>query len=123
MANFMTGFVQPYDLDNKENWTEWSERFDAFLLANAIVDDEKKKATLIACLGGPGYKLLRSLCQNDVSTNNFAALKQTMKDHLQPVPNKIAERFRFYKRDRKSGEIVSTYLAELRKLIVDLEQI
>ena len=39
-----------------------------------------------------------------------------MKNHSQPAPKTIAERFRFYKRDRKGGESVSIYISELRKL-------
>ena len=39
-----------------------------------------------------------------------------MQDHLQPKPNQIAERYRFYKRDRKTGETVADYIAILRKL-------
>ena len=35
---------------------------------------------------------------------------------MQPNPNQIAERYRFFKRDRKTGETVAEYLAILRKL-------
>ena len=39
-----------------------------------------------------------------------------MKNHLQPKPNEICQRFKFYKRDRVAGESVKDYVAELRKL-------
>ena len=108
--------IQPFDLSNNENWVEYSERFDNFLVANKITDADLKRATLLATIGAPGYKLLRSLCQNAPGTKTYEELKAAMKNHLQPAPNVIAERFRFYKRDRKAGETVAVYLAELRKL-------
>ena len=39
-----------------------------------------------------------------------------MKDHLEPKPNIISQRYAFYKRDRRAGESVKGYMAELRKL-------
>ena len=108
--------MQPFEVEGNENWTEYAERFDNFLIANQINEELRKKATFLACLGGPGYKLLRSLCQNDTSAKTFDQLKATMKDHLQPKPNEIAERYRFYKRDRKTGESVNGFIAEMRKL-------
>ena len=39
-----------------------------------------------------------------------------MKNHLQPRPSLIVERFTFHSRNRKDGESVAAYVAELRKL-------
>ena len=39
-----------------------------------------------------------------------------MRDHLQPKPNEISQRYVFYKRDRKVDESIKDYVAELRKL-------
>ena len=39
-----------------------------------------------------------------------------LKEHLNPTPNTIAERFYFYKRDRRTGESIHEYVAELRKM-------
>ena len=39
-----------------------------------------------------------------------------MTDHLNLKPNEVAKNFSFYKRDRKSGESVNEYIAELRRL-------
>ena len=75
-----------------------------------------KRAVFLATIGKPGYKLLRSLCQNDTKSRTFEQLVEILKNHLQPKPNVIAERFKFYKRDRLNGESVSCYIAELRKL-------
>ena len=107
--------MSEFDVEN-ENFVEFAERFDNFLLANDIIDEAKKKATFIATIGGSAYKLLRSLCQNDTGSKSYSELVQILKEHLNPTPNIIAERFHFYKRDRKVGESVHEYVAELCKM-------
>ena len=39
-----------------------------------------------------------------------------MKNYQNPKPSVIAERFRFNKRDRKQGERIVQYVAQLRRL-------
>ena len=39
-----------------------------------------------------------------------------MKEHLNPKPNVIVERYKFYNRVRKAGETVPEFVAELRNL-------
>ena len=59
---------------------------------------------------------MRSLCQNDTKAKSYQELVDLMTEHLNPKPNEIAKHFSFYKRDRKSGESVNEYIAELRRL-------
>ena len=114
MAGFHIASMSGFDLDS--DFTEYSERFENFLIANKIVEEELKRATFLATIGQPAYKLLRSLCQNDTKNKSFEQLVALLRNHLQPAPNMIAERYKFYKRDRKTGETVSAYIAELRRL-------
>ena len=116
MATVTIAAMSSFDLEGGEDWIEYQERFEMYLEANGVENADKMRAVFLATLGAPGYKLLRSLAGNDTKTKTFTALCKLMKDHLQPVPNEIAQRFQFYKRDRKSGESVSAFLAELRKL-------
>ena len=99
-----------------DDWVEYSERFEMYLLANGVVDDGIKRAVFLSTIGAAPYKLLRSLVGESVKTKSFAELSTAMKDHLKPAPNEIAERFRFFKRDRSSGESVNEYITELRRL-------
>ena len=54
--------------------------------------------------------------QNDTKAKSYTELVELLTNHLSPKPNEIAERFMFFKRDRKHAESVNDYIAELRKL-------
>ena len=60
--------------------------------------------------------MIRSLSQNDPTSKTYEELTRIMREHLQPTPNEIAQRYVFYKRDRLVGESIKDYVAELRKL-------
>ena len=51
----------------------------------------------------------------------FKTIVETLQKHLSPRPLLIAERFRFHKRNQLEGETVSSYLAELKKLLLYCE--
>ena len=74
------------------------------------------KHYFLSFIGAKGYKLVRSLAQNAPSGKSYDELTKLMKDHLQPKPNEIAQRYMFYKCERKMGESIKDYVAELRKL-------
>jgi hypothetical protein len=87
-----------------------------FLVANSITDEGLKRATFLSTIGGAGYKLLRSLVGSEVKSRNFDDLVKVLQDHVRPQANMIAQRFHFFKRDRKTGESMNEYVAELRHL-------
>ena len=102
-----------FDVDDV---TEWIERLEQWFLANSIDDTSKQRALLLSNIGAKGYKLLRALSQNSPTGKSYAELKQLLSDHINPKPNEISQRFVFYRRDRRVGESVKDYVAELRKL-------
>ena len=95
---------------------EWFERLEQWFIANGIEEGNRKRALLLSFIGARGYKLLRSLAQNEPTGKVYDELKKLMVDHLNPKPNEIAQRYVFYKRDRRNGESIKDYIAELRKL-------
>ena len=99
-----------------ESFNEWIERLEQWFIANEITAAAKKRALLLSNIGARGYKLLRSLAQNEPTSKTYSELKKLMLDHLHPKPNEIAQRYVFYKRDRRAGESVQGYMAILRKL-------
>jgi len=108
--------MSPFDLEGGEDFVEYAERFEMYLQASKVTEGNMKRATFLSQLGASGYKLLRSLRGNNPSNKSYEDLVKLLREHLKPKPNVIAQRFRFYKRDRKQGESVSEYVAELRKL-------
>ena len=101
---------------SEEDAVSYMERFDMFLAANAITDENRKRAIFLSSVGGKGYQLLRSLAGNKPMEKSYKDLKALLIGHLNPKPNIIAERYKFYKRERRNDESVSGYLAELIKL-------
>ena len=100
-----------------EDITEWIERLEQWFIANGLENNEgRKKALLLSNVGARGYKLIRSLAQNKPTDKSYDELKDLMIEHLNPKPNEIAQRYVFYKRDRRNGETVKDYVAALRKL-------
>ena len=101
---------------DSEDVCAYLERFDFFLDANKITEDVMKKSIFLSTVGASTYKLLRSLSNNNPRDETFVQLGELLKKHLSPRPNVIAQRFKFFKRDRLPNENIAQYLAELRKL-------
>jgi hypothetical protein len=114
-AQNVFGSITPFAFDC-EDVTEWIERLEQWFVANSIDDATKKRAMLLSNIGARGYKLLRALSQNNPTAKSFDELKQLLLEHINPKPNEISQRFVFYRRDRRTGESVKDYIAELRKL-------
>ena len=104
------------------NWEEYVEQLEQFFLANDIEDEGKKRAVLLSSCGSKSYSLFKNLTAPDQPKDKaFEVLKTLMKDHVNPTPSIIMQRFKFYKRDREPTENVATYLAELKKLSRDCD--
>ena len=99
---------------------DYIERFDQFCIANDITDTdtiEKKKALLLSVIGSHAYSVLKALlAPSKPSSKKYNEICELMKQHVSPKPIVIAERYRFYHRKQKSGESVTQFLTELRKL-------
>ena len=95
----------------------YAQRFEHFLLANNVKEDEQKRHLLLAMIGGRTFKLLANLVAPQKPDEvAYEAIHKQLQEHYKPKPIKIAERFRFYKRNQQSSETVAAYLAELRRL-------
>ena len=109
------GKINEFD-SSIEEWDDYIERLNQFFVANEITEETKMKAILLSGCGAKTYKLFKGLVAPEKpSDKTFAILAKVMKDHQHPTPNPIAERFKFYIRDREESESVSTYVAELRR--------
>ena len=110
------GSISEFVFDS-EDITEWIERLEQWFVANGLENNaDRKRALLLSHVGSRGYKLIRSLAQNKPTEKSYDELKALLTEHLNPKPNEIAQRYVFYKRDRRNGETVKDYIASLRKL-------
>jgi hypothetical protein len=99
------------------NWDVYIEQVAIFWQVNDINEDDKKRAVLLKSIGSVAYGVVKSLTAPALPINTeLADLLKLLKDNYSPRPNPIVCRREFYKRDRRQGEKVAVYLAELRRL-------
>ena len=110
------GKLSEYD-SSKEDWQSYIERLELYFTANDIDDEEKRKAILLTSCGIECYHLFKGLTTPTKPVDKtFIELVTLMTNHENPKRNPIAERFVFNMRNRKLGESISQYMAELRRL-------
>ena len=110
------GRLNEYD-SSKETWNNYVERLEYFFLANAIDDADKRKAILLSASRPEIYTLFRNFCSPlSPADKSYVELKELIKRHLHPVPNPIAERFKFNSRIRQGNETVAAFVASLKQL-------
>ena len=72
-------------------------KVDIFFDANKIEEDQKVPL-LLSLIGWKVYSTIRDIMDPDKpSDNTLDILKSTLKEHYQPKPIVIVERFYFYK--------------------------
>ena len=102
---------------SSEEWPQYIERLEFFLIANKVTDDALKRATLLSVIGPRTFKLLRNLITPaKPGDKTYAELVEVLTDHFSPKQSEIVQRSKFYSRSRKPGENISSYVAELRAL-------
>lgn len=111
----MIGKVPEFD-SKKEDFDSYLERFERWLSANEIPAG-KKVDVFLSVLGATEYGLLKNrIPPSKVSDKTYNDITKALSLHFKPKPIFIAERFRFYKRQQKTGETVSEYILALKKL-------
>ena len=115
MATGNYGKLSEYD-SSKEDWQSYIERLELYFTASDIDDEEKRKAILLTSCGIECYRLFKGLTTPRKPVDKtFIELVTLMANHENPNRNPIAERFVFNMRNRKLGESISRYMAELRR--------
>ena len=110
------GSIGKFEPENEE-WVSYVERLSHYLQANDVEDAGKQRAILLSGCGAKTYQLIRSLvAPRKPADIEFSVLVEEVRNHFNPKPSVIVERFQFHSRVRKMEESVSTYVAELRRL-------
>ena len=103
-------------VEEQELFEDYIDRVDAFIKANKIADTEK--ASLFLSLVGPKtYKLLKDLVSpRKPSALSYAELVTCLRNHYNPKPIVIAERFKFWKSHQGEEELIAQYVVRLKQL-------
>lgn len=102
-----------------EDWDTYVERVEIYLTANAIKDEEQKKAVLLSVCGPETYRKIRDLAAPDKPTTlTYESIVKLVRDHYDPKRGVAVHRFRFNSRTRQEGESVSDYVAALKHLAI-----
>ena len=100
-----------------EDWPSYTERLDQYFAANDVKDEGKMRAILLSVCGPSTYRLICNLTSPEKPTDkSYSALVKLLKDHFNPKPSVIVQRFWFNTHYRKTGESAATFVAELRRL-------
>ena len=92
------------------------ERMELFFHAHEVAP-EKHMAVLLSNIGSKPYGVLRSLAVPKTPKElKYADVEKILKDHYEPAPLVIAERYRFHQRSQGIGESIADYVAKLRRL-------
>lgn len=118
MSQQTVGCIPSFN-QSSDSWDTYAEILDQFFIVNNI-EDEKKSAFLISCIGAETYKTLRDLCHPFLPKNkSFDELAELLRKQFSPQVAIYRERKNFYDVKQTRGENVMTYYGRLKKLSVD----
>jgi len=104
---------------DREDWVSYTKRLVQYFAANGISEEEgdKRRAILLSSCGAATYQLIQNLvAPSKLTDKNFSDLVTLVKDHHQPHPSTIVQRFNFHMQTQKPGEKISDFVAQLCKL-------
>ncbi|XP_030850652.1 uncharacterized protein K02A2.6-like [Strongylocentrotus purpuratus] len=111
-----TGRAESYNPDI-EQYESYRERMDYYFVANDISDERKKVAVILSVMGAKEYRLLKSVvAPQKVSELTLKEVDEALKEHYNPKPPVMLERYKFYQRNQRADENIATYYAELKKM-------
>ncbi len=103
--------------DEKEDWTEYSERFQQFLIVNNIEEAPRKRALFFISRGRNTYRILRNLITpKKPEEETFENLVAALQSHFKPAPSEIVEGSNFIPAVENREKSIETYVSELRSL-------
>lgn len=109
------GQLQAYD--EKQSWEDYVEIMEHYFSANGINDDKMRVSIFCSTVGVSTYRLAKSLClPRKPQDCKFEEIIRHLNKHYEPRPTEATESLKFGKRDRKQGETIQVYVAELRKI-------
>lgn len=117
-AQGMVGSIQPFSI-GETDWNTYEEIMEQFFVVNGIEDD-KKPAFLISCIGHESYKTLRDLSHPVAPKDrSYDELTELLRKQFTPQVSIFRERANFYKANQLPGENATAWYGRIKKLSVD----
>lgn len=121
MAAAGTGKAEAYDPD-LETYDMYRERLEHYFLANDISQERKKISIMMSVMGAKQYARLKSLvAPRKVMDLTLVEIDEAQRQHYNPKPPVMLERFQFWKRGQQVGESVASFFADLKKMAENCE--
>lgn len=109
----------PTFVQGNDDWKTYSEILDQFFIVNNVEDD-KKSAFLISCIGSDTYKTLRDLCHPVLPKDKkFDDLSEILRKQFSPQVAIFRERTNFYNAKQNNAENVTSWYGRVKRLSVD----
>ena len=113
--------IEAFNPDTQK-WNVYRKRLEQTFVVQDLRDDVKKKAMLLAALGGDVCNILWDLFSPNDPTDDdvtYDDVCDKLANHFMPTKIAVAERFKFYQRKQQSSESVTNFIAALRHLSKD----
>ena len=100
---------------DKEEWTSYIERLESYFVANDV--PSAKKDTLFSICCPSIYKLVKNLAVLQAPKDLlYEEVVKLVKDHYNPKPPVIIQRFKFNTSSQEAGESVALFVTALKEL-------
>ena len=105
----MATFGSISEFNNNKDELQYTERLEHYFVAN----DTVRRKTYFCLCAVKTYSLIRNLT---APAKPGEEIVDIVKQHCNPQPSEIVQRYLFHTHRRKANESVSEYVAKLRKL-------
>ena len=92
-----------------QRWKSWTKRFETYLVAANITDDQQKRAMLLYQAGSATQDIFETLANTET---DYATAKRKLDDYLTPKKNTDYEIFQFRQATQLSGESVEHQITQ-----------
>ena len=112
----MPQFQPQSDPTNTEaRWTAWLERFETYIIAAGVTEEERKRALLLYQAGPEVYKIFKTL--PDTGDNkDYTKAKDALTKHFEQAKNPIYEIYNFCQANQRDDETIAQFHTRLRTL-------
>lgn len=120
----MTDHVKPVEAlkltgNLSENWRRFKRNFDIFMTAAELNEKSNgiKVSTLLNAIGDEAVDVYESFNLTNEQKASYEAVVKAFADFCTPKKNEVYERYVFYQRKQKEGELFDSFLMEIKKLV------